>query len=90
VGDFFWGVGQDQFDGSWTIYDCGLAGALMDGLYERFLLVVQDEQERTRRLKRVGIWSIRSMSKAILQAWSHAVAMPSHVHSAFYKLYPLT
>ena len=80
---------QSAFDGSWSFYDCGLADGFGAGLYRQFLAVVQDEQERSRRLKRVGIWSLRSLSKAILHAWSQAMAAPTNFHSKLYQVYPL-
>ena len=80
---------QTDFDGSWTIYDCGLAAKLSAGIYDRFLAVVQDDQERSRRLKRVGIWSLRSVSKALLSAWTQASTLPGHLSIGLHQLYPL-
>ncbi|KAI1310398.1 mitochondrial distribution and morphology proteins-domain-containing protein [Xylaria venustula] len=47
-----------DFDGSWTIYDCGLMDDTSAEVYEAFARDVEDQQSRVRRLKKVGFWTL--------------------------------
>ncbi|KAI2473620.1 mitochondrial distribution and morphology proteins-domain-containing protein [Annulohypoxylon bovei var. microspora] len=47
-----------DFDGSWTIYDCGLMDDTSAEMYSAFAHDVEDQQSRVRRLKKVGFWTL--------------------------------
>ncbi|KAI0842310.1 mitochondrial distribution and morphology proteins-domain-containing protein [Hypoxylon sp. FL0890] len=47
-----------DFDGSWTIYDCGLMDDTSAEVYAAFARDVEDQQSRVRRLKKVGFWTL--------------------------------
>lgn len=47
-----------DFDGSWTVFDCGLMDDLSVETYEAFARDVEDQQSRVRRLKKVGFWTL--------------------------------
>lgn len=55
-----------NFDGSWTVYDSTLAERLGEKLGQGFVDLTLDQQERNRRLKRIGFWSIKEMSRNLL------------------------
>ncbi|KAI5308862.1 Mitochondrial distribution and morphology protein 31, mitochondrial precursor, partial [Ascosphaera atra] len=54
-----------DFDGSMTLWDCGLMDDMSAETYEAFARDVMDEQARRRRLKKVGIWSLQLATQAI-------------------------
>ncbi|KAI2781633.1 mitochondrial distribution and morphology proteins-domain-containing protein [Daldinia loculata] len=47
-----------DFDGAWTIYDCGLMDDASAEMYTAFARDVEDQQSRVRRLKKVGFWTL--------------------------------
>lgn len=47
-----------DFDGSWTIFDCGLMNDTSAEMYEAFAQDVEDQQSRVRRFKKVGFWTL--------------------------------
>ncbi|KAE9570311.1 Mitochondrial distribution and morphology protein 31 [Colletotrichum fructicola] len=47
-----------DFDGSWTIFDCGLMDDMSAETYEAFARDVENQQSRVRRLKKVGFWTL--------------------------------
>ncbi|KAI1414733.1 mitochondrial distribution and morphology proteins-domain-containing protein [Hypoxylon sp. FL1857] len=47
-----------DFDGSWSIYDCGLMDDTSAEVYAAFARDVEDQQSRVRRLKKVGFWTL--------------------------------
>lgn len=47
-----------DFDGSWTIFDCGLMDDASAEVYTAFARDVEDQQSRVRRLKKVGFWTL--------------------------------
>ncbi|KFY48104.1 hypothetical protein V495_01621 [Pseudogymnoascus sp. VKM F-4514 (FW-929)] len=63
-----------EFDGSWTIYDCGLMEDLSAETYDAFAKDVTDSQARMRRFKKVGIWSISLALQALFMTMSGSVA----------------
>ncbi|KAF2090606.1 mitochondrial distribution and morphology protein family 31/32 [Saccharata proteae CBS 121410] len=55
-----------EFDGSWTIYDSGLMDDLSREMYEAFARdVLDDNQARKRRFKKVGIWTLQLAAQAL-------------------------
>ncbi|KAL7330784.1 Mitochondrial distribution and morphology protein 31, mitochondrial precursor [Mucor circinelloides] len=55
-----------NFDGSWTLYDSTLAERMGEKLGQGFVDLTLDQQERNRRLKRIGFWSIKEMSRNLI------------------------
>ncbi|KAK7924475.1 Mitochondrial distribution and morphology protein 31 [Apiospora marii] len=47
-----------DFDGSWTVFDCGLMNDVSAEVYSAFANDVEDQQSRVRRLKKVGFWTL--------------------------------
>ncbi|KYK54508.1 mitochondrial distribution and morphology protein [Drechmeria coniospora] len=47
-----------DFDGSWTVFDCGLMNDASAEMYEAFAKDVEDQQSRVRRFKKVGFWTL--------------------------------
>ncbi|GAP83486.2 putative MDM31-Mitochondrial Distribution and Morphology [Rosellinia necatrix] len=47
-----------DFDGAWSIYDCGLMDDASAEVYTAFACDVEDQQSRVRRLKKVGFWTL--------------------------------
>ncbi|PSK55361.1 Mitochondrial distribution and morphology protein 31 [Elsinoe australis] len=54
-----------EFDGSWTIFDSGLLEDLSRETYEAFSRDIVDGTARTRRLKKVGLWTIQLAAQAL-------------------------
>lgn len=55
-----------DFDGSWTIYDCGLMDDLSAEVYTAFARDVEDQHSRVKRLKKVGFWAVSVALQALL------------------------
>lgn len=55
-----------DFEGSWTIFDCGLMDDLSAEVYSAFAHDVEDQQSRVRRLKKVGFWAVSVAVQALL------------------------
>lgn len=47
-----------DFDGSWTVYDCGLMNDMSAETYDAFARDIEDQQSRVRRFKKVGFWTL--------------------------------
>lgn len=63
-----------EFDGSWTVFDSGLMEDLSAETYEAFAKDVVDRQQRMRRLKKVGFWSISLAVQALFMGMAGGVA----------------
>jgi distribution and morphology protein 31 len=63
-----------EFDGSWTIFDSGLMEDLSAETYEAFAKDVLDSQQRIRRLKKVGFWSISLAIQALFMGMAGNIA----------------
>ncbi|KAK3318026.1 mitochondrial distribution and morphology proteins-domain-containing protein [Apodospora peruviana] len=55
-----------DFDGSWTVWDCGLLDDTSAEVYTAFARNVEDQQSRVRRFKRVGLWTVSLVVHAML------------------------
>lgn len=62
-----------DFDGSWTIYDCGLMDDTSAEVYDAFARDVEDQQSRVRRLKKVGFWTLSLAVHALFMGMAGAV-----------------
>lgn len=47
-----------NFDGSWSIFDCGLMNDMSVETYDAFARDVENQQSRVRRFKKVGFWTL--------------------------------
>lgn len=47
-----------DFDGAWSVWDCGLMDDVSAEVYDAFARDVEDQQSRMRRLKKVGFWTL--------------------------------
>lgn len=47
-----------DFDGSWTVFDCGLMHDASVETYDAFAKDVEDQQSRVRRFRKVGFWTL--------------------------------
>lgn len=56
---------QAEFDGSWTIFDSGLLDDLSREVYGAFARDVEDRGRRVRRMRKVGLWSLRLAAQAL-------------------------
>lgn len=65
---------SSEFDGSWTIFDSGLMEDLSVESYEAFAKDVVDTQQRMRRLKKVGFWSISLAVQALFMGLAGNIA----------------
>lgn len=57
---------ESDFDGSWTVWDCGLLDDTSAEVYSAFARNVEDQQSRVRRFKRVGLWTVSLVVHALL------------------------
>lgn len=55
-----------DFDGSWTIFDCGLMDDMSAEVYTAFAKDVEDQHSRVKRLKKVGFWAVSVALQALL------------------------
>lgn len=55
-----------DFDGSLTIFDCGLMNDLSAEVYSAFAIDVEDQHSRVKRLKKVGFWAVSVALQALL------------------------
>ncbi|KAH7032010.1 mitochondrial distribution and morphology protein family 31/32 [Linnemannia elongata] len=61
-----------EFDGSWTIYDSNLMNNLSTEVGKAWANLVADERERNRKLKRVGLWGLQSVTRNIVSVYDYA------------------
>lgn len=47
-----------DFDGAWSVFDCGLMTDVSAEVYSAFAQDVENQQSRVRRLKKVGFWTL--------------------------------
>ncbi|KAK9447694.1 uncharacterized protein V1518DRAFT_70650 [Limtongia smithiae] len=59
---------QSEFDGSWTIFDSGLMQDLSAEVYEAIAANVRDDEERARRMRKVGMWSLQLAFQVFLMS----------------------
>ncbi|KAF9207332.1 Mitochondrial distribution and morphology protein 31, mitochondrial precursor [Haplosporangium sp. Z 27] len=61
-----------EFDGAWTVYDSNLMSRLSTEVGKAWANLVADERERNRKLKRVGLWGLQSMTRNIVSVYDYA------------------
>ncbi|KAI8632275.1 mitochondrial distribution and morphology proteins-domain-containing protein [Xylariaceae sp. FL1651] len=62
-----------DFDGAWSIYDCGLMDDASAEVYAAFARDVEDQQSRVRRLKKVGFWTLSLAIHALFMGMAGSV-----------------
>ncbi|ORZ10218.1 mitochondrial distribution and morphology proteins-domain-containing protein [Absidia repens] len=55
-----------NFDGAWSGYDSILIDRMCEQLGKGFVDLTMDQQERNRRLKQIGFWSLREMTRNLV------------------------
>ncbi|RKP11204.1 mitochondrial distribution and morphology protein family 31/32 [Thamnocephalis sphaerospora] len=55
-----------EFDGSWTLYEADLVDTISEGVGRALVQLATDERERNRRLKRVGLWGLQSVTRNLI------------------------
>ncbi|CAO3631539.1 unnamed protein product [Cunninghamella blakesleeana] len=55
-----------NFDGAWSGYDSTLIDRMSEQLGKGFVDLTLDQQERNRRLKQIGFWSLREMTRNLV------------------------
>ncbi|KAL1917640.1 uncharacterized protein VTP21DRAFT_4033 [Calcarisporiella thermophila] len=76
-------IGLSNFDGAWTFYDSTLVNEVSAEVGKAFVKLARDERARMRRLKRVGLWSLRSVAGGVADLvgytvkthWTHGMHM---------------
>ncbi|KAJ3412084.1 Mitochondrial distribution and morphology protein 31, mitochondrial precursor [Chytridiales sp. JEL 0842] len=61
-----------NFDGAWTLHSAGLVDLIGEEIGRAMTESVLNERERTRQLKRVGLWSLQSVTKNLVNAVDYA------------------
>ncbi|KAJ1656967.1 Mitochondrial distribution and morphology protein 31, mitochondrial precursor [Dispira simplex] len=61
-----------QFDGAWTVYDSEFVYKASTEIGKGFVQLVYDERERNRRLKRVGLWSVQTVTRNLISMLQYA------------------
>jgi len=56
---------QSEFDGSWTIFDSGLLDDLSKETYEAFSRDITDADRTSRRIRKVGLWTLQVAAQAL-------------------------
>jgi distribution and morphology protein 31 len=62
-----------DFDGSLTVFDCGLMNDMSAETYEAFARDVEDQRSRVRRFKKVGFWTLSLAAHALFMGMAGAV-----------------
>ncbi len=62
-----------DFDGSWSVYDCGLMDDASAEVYAAFARDVEDQQSRSRRLRKVGFWTLSLAVHALFMGMAGTV-----------------
>ncbi|KAI9142918.1 mitochondrial distribution and morphology protein family 31/32 [Paraphysoderma sedebokerense] len=60
-----------NFDGAWTIYESHLVDVLSSEVGHAIVTSFFSERERARRLKKVGLWSVQTVTKNLIDIWSY-------------------
>ncbi|KAJ3337273.1 Mitochondrial distribution and morphology protein 31, mitochondrial precursor [Gonapodya sp. JEL0774] len=58
-------VPMSHFHGAWTVFDAYLYDKFADGMGKGVVALMEDDRERVKRIRRVGIWSLRSVAKNV-------------------------
>ncbi|KAJ3283391.1 Mitochondrial distribution and morphology protein 31, mitochondrial precursor [Borealophlyctis nickersoniae] len=75
-------MNQSKFDGAWTVYSAGLVDVLGEEVGRAVANMVQNDRERARHLKRIGIWSLQSVTRNIMSLVDYARGTKGFEHFA--------
>lgn len=62
-----------DFDGAWSVFDCGLMNDMSAETYEAFANDVEDQRSRVRRFKKVGFWTLSLAAHALFMGMAGSV-----------------
>ncbi|ORY47450.1 mitochondrial distribution and morphology protein family 31/32 [Rhizoclosmatium globosum] len=57
----------ENFNGSWDFFSAGVVDVVAEEIGRALTLLVLDERERTRQLKRIGLWSIQNATRGVME-----------------------
>eukprot|EP00835_Amoeboradix_gromovi_P003530 NODE_237_length_13348_cov_0.297381.p2 type:complete len:550 gc:universal NODE_237_length_13348_cov_0.297381:2901-1252(-) len=60
-----------DFNGAWSIYNCGLVDCISKAAGISLFKLYQDERLRSMKLKRLGIWSLGEMAFSLLRLFDY-------------------
>jgi distribution and morphology protein 31 len=60
-------ISLKEFDGSWTLYEANLIDTISENIGRAIVQLAADERERNRRLKRVGLWGLQSVTRNLIR-----------------------
>jgi len=63
---------MDNLDGAWTLFDSEIATAFGTGMGTSIAELVKNERERNKAIKHVGLWSLQSVSKNVVNIYEQA------------------
>lgn len=63
----------DNFEGSWTWWDCGLQSQVSVALYEAFVEGLYERRKRRRRMQAVGFWSLQMVAQLLMMSLKNVV-----------------
>ncbi|KAI9164241.1 Mitochondrial distribution and morphology protein 31, mitochondrial precursor [Blastocladiella emersonii ATCC 22665] len=69
-----------NFDGAWTIYDSELSDALATAVGRAMVNNFVDDAERARRIRKVGLWSVRTVAESMTGLWQYVSGAKNLVH----------
>ncbi|KAI8608194.1 hypothetical protein BC830DRAFT_1263014 [Chytriomyces sp. MP71] len=55
------------FEGAWDFWACGLVEVVAEEVGRALTLLVLDERERVRHLKRIGLWNVQHATKNLME-----------------------
>ncbi|KAI9340262.1 mitochondrial distribution and morphology proteins-domain-containing protein [Obelidium mucronatum] len=58
-----------RFDGSWDFFSAGIVDIVAEEIGRALTLLVLDERERTRHLKRIGLWSVQNATRNLMDVF---------------------
>ncbi|KAI8823899.1 mitochondrial distribution and morphology protein family 31/32 [Chytriomyces cf. hyalinus JEL632] len=60
-------MGLANFDGSWDFWSAGIVDIVAEEVGRALTLLVLDERQRARHLRRIGLWSVQSMTRNLME-----------------------
>jgi distribution and morphology protein 31 len=61
-----------NFDGAYDFYTAGLVDVLSEEVGRALIALLNDEHERNKRIKEIGLWSVSEISKSIISLVENA------------------
>ncbi|KAJ3316653.1 Mitochondrial distribution and morphology protein 31, mitochondrial precursor [Blyttiomyces sp. JEL0837] len=74
----------ENFNGAWTFHSAGLVDLIGEEIGRAMTLLVLDERERIRQLKRMSVWSLQSVTKNLMAAVDYARGVKGWEHWAMH------